>query len=112
MARLYADENFPLPVVEELRLLGHDVVTLQERGHGDEAVADSEVLALATAEGRAVLTLNRRDFLRLHRDGGGDAGMIVCTIDPDFPRQAARIHDALAALSDLRGLVIRVNRPA
>lgn len=26
MARLYADENFPLPVVEELRRLGHDVL--------------------------------------------------------------------------------------
>jgi len=28
MARLYADENFPLPVVEELRQLGHDVLTM------------------------------------------------------------------------------------
>jgi hypothetical protein len=25
MARLYADEDFPLPVVEELRRLAHDV---------------------------------------------------------------------------------------
>lgn len=25
MSRLLADENFPLPVVEELRRLGHDV---------------------------------------------------------------------------------------
>ena len=32
MARLYADENFPLPVVEELRQLGHDVLTIQESG--------------------------------------------------------------------------------
>jgi hypothetical protein len=30
MARLYADENFPKPVVEGLRALGHDVITLQE----------------------------------------------------------------------------------
>jgi hypothetical protein len=27
MARLYANENFPLPVVEVLRYLGHDVLT-------------------------------------------------------------------------------------
>ena len=32
MARLYANENFPLPVVEELRHLGHDVLTMQEAG--------------------------------------------------------------------------------
>jgi Domain of unknown function (DUF5615) len=29
---LYADENFPLPVVQELRRLGHDVLTAQEDG--------------------------------------------------------------------------------
>ena len=27
MARLYADEDFPYPVVERLRQLGHDVLT-------------------------------------------------------------------------------------
>lgn len=30
MARLYSDENFPLPVVELLRGLGHDVLTARE----------------------------------------------------------------------------------
>jgi hypothetical protein len=29
---LYADENFPLPGVEELRRLAHDVLTTQEDG--------------------------------------------------------------------------------
>jgi hypothetical protein len=32
MAKLYSNENFPLPVVEELRQLGHDVLTIQETG--------------------------------------------------------------------------------
>ena len=32
MARLYANENFPLPTVEELRRLGHDVLTVRETG--------------------------------------------------------------------------------
>lgn len=32
MARLYANENFPLPVVEVLRRLGHDVLTAGEAG--------------------------------------------------------------------------------
>jgi len=32
MAKLYSNENFPIPVVVEPRALGHDVVTIQERG--------------------------------------------------------------------------------
>lgn len=36
-ARFYANENFPLPVVEELRRLGHDVLTIQETGHPDQS---------------------------------------------------------------------------
>ncbi|MGB9880137.1 MAG: DUF5615 family PIN-like protein [Anaerolineae bacterium] len=30
MARLFADENFPMPAVEVLRELGHDVLTMVE----------------------------------------------------------------------------------
>lgn len=66
MARLYADENFPLPVVTELRRLGHDVVTLQESGLARQAIPDEAVLSLASAERRAVVTLNRKHFIQLH----------------------------------------------
>jgi Domain of unknown function (DUF5615) len=38
MARLYADEDFPLPVVEELRRLGHDVRTVQEAGRANQGI--------------------------------------------------------------------------
>lgn len=63
MARLYADENFPLPVVQALRRLGHDVLTSLDAGNAGRAVPDDEVLAFAVAGGRAVLTLNRRHFV-------------------------------------------------
>ncbi len=33
MARLYADEQFPRPVVERLQNLGHDVLTVQAAGN-------------------------------------------------------------------------------
>jgi hypothetical protein len=111
VARLYSNENFPLPVVELLRACGHDVATIQERGRAGEAVSDPEVLRLAASEGRAVPTPNRRDFLRLHAVGSSHAGIVVCTVDPDFAGQAARIDAALRATDDLRGQVIRVNRP-
>ena len=32
MARLFADENFPLPAVEALRRLGYNVLTIHEAG--------------------------------------------------------------------------------
>lgn len=48
MARLYANENFPLPVVESLRKLGHDVLTTWEAGKAEQAIGDSEVLAEAS----------------------------------------------------------------
>lgn len=45
MARLYSNENFPLRVVEELRKLGHDVLTIQETGKANQKYPDDAVLA-------------------------------------------------------------------
>ena len=93
VARLYANENFPRQVVEELRKLGHDVLTIQETGKAGIQTPDEEVLDFAKGEGRAVLTLNRRHFLKLHREDSLHAGIILCTVDSDFSGQAQRIHD-------------------
>ncbi len=62
MARLYANENFPHPIVEELRKLGHDVLTIQETGKANQAKSDKEILGSAYAENRIVLTLNCLHF--------------------------------------------------
>lgn len=56
MARLYANENFPLAVVESLRLLGHDVLTVREAGTDNQRISDEAVLAFATAQQRAAVT--------------------------------------------------------
>lgn len=111
MAKLYANENFPLPVVEELRRLGHDVVTIQDTGKAEQRTPDLQVLEFAIADDRAVLTLNRKHFIRLHRDQPAHAGIIVCTVDSQFAGQAARIDAAIKDASDLRGQLLRVNRP-
>jgi hypothetical protein len=112
MARLYANENLPEPVVTELRALGHDVLTMRESGHAGRAAPDAEVLEFATRNRRAVVTLNRRHFVRLHSERPSHAGIIVCTFDPDFPALARRIHDAVQGILDLAGQVVRVNRPS
>jgi hypothetical protein len=110
MARLYSNENFPLPVVENLRAKGHDVVTIQEAGHADAAMPDEKVLAFATAENRALVTLNRLHFIRLHQKQPNHAGIIVCKFDPDFKNQAARIDAAINQAVTLAGKLVRVNR--
>jgi len=111
MALLYANENFPFPVVSELRRLGHDVLTTQEAGKADLSVPDEEVLTFASAQGRAVLTLNRKHFIHLHRAQPEHAGIIVCSFDPDFIGQARRIHAAIVSEAQLSDKLIRVNRP-
>ena len=111
MARLYTNENFPFPVVTELRRLGHDVLTVQETGRADKATSDEEVLAFARNETRALLTLNRKHFVRLHGLSADHAGIIVCSFDPDFVGQAGRIHGVLNLDRPVQGQLIRINRP-
>lgn len=57
MARLYTNENFPQPAAEELRRLGHDVLTVQDAGNAGQAVPDIQVLDFAKGKGRAIVTL-------------------------------------------------------
>ncbi|HYH67891.1 MAG TPA: DUF5615 family PIN-like protein [Urbifossiella sp.] len=108
---MYADEDFPLETVAELRHLGHDVVTVADRGLARKKVPDDQVLAAAVADDRVVLTENRWDFIRLHRQSAAHAGIVVCTRDSDFLGLAARIDAAVAAAGDLHGQLVRVNRP-
>ncbi len=110
MTKIYANENFPLPVVMELRRLGYDVLTVHESGKAGQSMPDDAVLDFACEAGRAVLTLNRRHFVRLHHERPDHAGIIACSFDPDFFSQAERIHQAIEETSDLRGELIRVDR--
>lgn len=110
MARLYADEQFPRPVVEHLRSLGHDVLTVQEAGNS--GASDPEVVVFAIANDRAILTQNRRDFVKLHRDQPDHAGMVICSDNQNFIQLAERIHSAISAENILKGKLIRVRRPS
>jgi hypothetical protein len=112
MASFYSNENFPQGAVEALRQLGHDVLTSHESGRSRQSIPDEDVLSFATEKGRAVLTLNRRDFIALHNNiSGKHAGIVVCTQDSDFNGQAQRIHDTVATAPALAGQLLRVNRP-
>lgn len=109
MSLLYADENFDYPVVEQLRLLGHDVLTVQEAGKAGGA--DPQVLTDATAANRAVLTFNHRHFRRLHKQFPTHAGIISCKPDPDAQALAQRIHRELTQAAVLAGQFLRIVKP-
>ena len=105
--KFYADENFPLDTVRELRRLGHDVLTAFEDKRSHRGIADEKVLKRAGKLSRAILTINRRDFLRLHRIDDDHSGIIICTQDPEFSRQAQIIDKNCEPQNDLYGQLIR-----
>ena len=110
MARLYSNENFPKAAVEALRSLGHDVLTTVEAGNANQAIPDEDVVRYAVKQQRVVLTLNRQDFISLHRSDPDHSGIIVCTFNPDFAALASKIHHALESCPAMSGQLLRVNR--
>jgi predicted nuclease of predicted toxin-antitoxin system len=78
--KLLLDEMLSPTIARELAAGGHDVTAIAgDPAH--EALSDPEVLALARAQQRAVVTNNVRDFRPLHveavtADGPGHYGII------------------------------------
>lgn len=110
MARLYADEQFPLPVVKILRTLGHDVLTVQEANKAEQKIPDNEVLSYAISLNRAVLTLNRHDFIRLHKQNPQHQGIVICKSNSNWEQIAQRIHETVITFDSLSERLVRVNR--
>ena len=73
-------------------------------------IPDEEVLEFAVNNGRAVLTRNRRDFIRLHIANSNHEGIIVCTEDSNFVGVANRIHGTISTTESLKNKLIRINR--
>ena len=88
------------------------MLTSQDAGNAGRAVSDEDVLSFAIAQNRAVGTLNRLHFIRLHLRRPDHPGIIVCTYDPDFAALARRINAAIGTAVLLSGKLIRVNRAA
>jgi predicted nuclease of predicted toxin-antitoxin system len=98
--RLLLDEMLTPAIARELRARGHDVGAVA--GHPDrEALSDPEVMAIARAEHRAVVTNNLRDYRPLHHEaivpgGPGHFGMVF--IAGGYRRTRADTRRIVAAL--------------
>lgn len=111
MARFYSNENLPIDLVVALRQLNHDVLTSYESGQANQNIPDHEVLTFATADHRCVITLNRQDFIALHRSGVVHVGIVICREDRDYFGQAQALHRYLETSDqDLRNRLIRVQK--
>jgi len=110
MHKLLADENFPFPCVELLRKKGHDILTMLELKLDEQAIPDEEVLKIATDKKRAVITLNRKDFKKLHRVNQSHSGIVICKLDIDFEALAQRIHDKIVTYERLSGQLISITK--
>ena len=86
--RILADENFPKPVVEELRADGHDVLWARTDLAGTSDVA---LLDLAESEARIVLTLDK-DFWQIavqRRSPLERSGVVLFRVHPATPENLA-----------------------
>jgi hypothetical protein len=90
--RLLLDEHYSPRIAQQLRRRGHDVVSVSERAELI-GLGDSDLLRLAAAEKRTIVTENVADFVELTRHFAareeGHYGVIFTS--SRFPRSRATI---------------------
>jgi predicted nuclease of predicted toxin-antitoxin system len=107
--RILANENLPRPVVAALRDAGHDVAWVRESMPG---ATDFDVLALAQAEHRIVLTADL-DFGELAFRSGlpAQCGVVLVRLDWKNPEaDNLAIVAAIASKDDWSGVFAVVER--
>ncbi|NMF60617.1 DUF5615 family PIN-like protein [Pseudanabaena yagii] len=112
MFKLYADEQFPLPVVKILRALGYDILTVQDAGKAEQKIPDPEVLHYAISPNRAILTMNRRDFIRLHAQTPQHKGIVISRSSTNWEKIAQAIHNHLSQFETIEKQFIRIKLPS
>lgn len=113
IARLYSNENFPLDIVNKLRYLGHDVLTSYDAKQANQGIPDDDVLKFAHQQERVVITLNREDFMELHKRGQEHSGIILCKEcqgNFDYEQQALKIHELISDACELKSRLFRVKK--
>jgi hypothetical protein len=103
MAALLLDEMFSTVIAEQLRAKGHDVLAVV----ADPALiglADEQILGHATTAGRALVTVNIKDFVPLdarYRAANQTHSGLILVSAKAFPQDRAFIGAIVSALSAL-----------
>lgn len=99
--RLLLDEMISWRIAAELRKAGHDVMAVKRDFPELEEQPDGTVLAVASADRRAVVTNNVRDFRVAHEQvlaRGETQYGVIYTFDDSLPRNRAAIGLWVATL--------------
>jgi hypothetical protein len=91
MAKLYLDEDCSDKRLKKALIkLGYDVqTTLEADNIGKD---DKTQLIYAVSQNRAIVTHNRKDFIRIHKETPNHSGIIVCTQNPNNQQLAEKIN--------------------
>lgn len=101
--RLLLDEHHDPEVARRLRDLGYDVIAVAERDDL-RGRPDPEIFAVATTEGRAVVTENVRDFMALVRRAAERDERhpgVIFTAPSRYPRIPSARDALVSALTSL-----------
>ncbi len=93
LLKLLADENIPARAIELLRAAGYDLLSIRESAPG---VPDEEVLRLAVAQDRILVTFDR-DYGELVFRIGQEAPQSIFYLRFD-PTSASAVSDVVLAL--------------
>ena len=101
--KLLLDEMYPAHMARTLRERGLDVEGVDERGPL-RGLADEELLGVAAHEGRALVSENVADFMRLYGEWGGakrqHAGIVIA-LSSRFSRTPAGCEVLVDSLVEL-----------
>ena len=108
---IFVDAMVPTQIVHKLRRLGYDAETVQQyQGTSEPAagLSDEIVLQVASLRRRVLLTLNDKDFRKLHWSTRGHHGIIICNETQDYLKRAKEIDDAIKSNAPLARKLIDI----
>ena len=106
-----ADANVFVPMVEELRRMGHDVLDIKEQDL--ERLSDQEIFQLAQNQGRVLVTMDKDFSSILLYPPGEHYGIIVVKLYRLKVAEATKLFvDAITELrpEDISGNVVIIDR--
>jgi predicted nuclease of predicted toxin-antitoxin system len=110
MVKLYLDEDCSDKKLKKVLIeFGYDVQTTAEANNIGKD--DKTQLIYAVSQNRAIVTHNRKDFIRIHKKTPNHTGIIVCTQNPNNQQLAEKIDEKIRNIDQLTNLLLRVNRP-
>jgi hypothetical protein len=107
---LLLDEMFSDGIARQLRTQGYDVISVVA-DPSLVALADDQILAYATAEGRTLVTANIKDFVPLdgrYRAAGQNHAGLILVSTRTFPQNRGFTTAVAAALAAMLGRTAKI----